>query len=104
MTLPAATAIDTLRTCIETSTVALHNAKPKGFGKSSPAELIQTRCFILGMIHAYRLATDFKANDAFNMWGQVDLALKNAQKTFKTAKKVAAAAEAQRAVVQAETL
>jgi len=97
-------AIDILRSSIERNTAALNNAKPTGSFKSTPANLLQQHLFIQGMIHAYRLVTDFKANDSFQMLAQVDLALKNAQKTFKTAKKVAAAAEAQRAVVQAKTL
>jgi len=88
MTLPATAVIDSLRTSIERNTAALHNAKPVGIGRSTPAELLQARYFLLGMIHAYRVATDFNANDAFIMWGQVDLASKNAQQTFKTAKKV----------------
>jgi hypothetical protein len=96
--------IETLRTRIARDTAALHNAKPSGYGSYTAAELTRSRDFLRGMIHAYRVVTNFNAVDSYCMAGAVDDAWKNAQRTFKDAKELADAAEAERAVVQADTL
>ena len=75
--------IDTLRNRIERDTAALRATPPSGFGSHSPAEMRDDFNFIRGMVHAYRVATNFNAADSLNMMVEADDALKTARKTLR---------------------
>ena len=75
--------IDILRNRIARDTAALRATPPWGFGSHSPAEMRDDFNFIRGMIHAYRVMTNFSANDSINMMGDADAALKTARKTLR---------------------
>ena len=73
--------IDILRNRIARDTAALRATPPTGFGSHSPAEMRDDFNFIRGMVHAYRVATNFNAADSLSMMVNADDALKTARKT-----------------------